>query len=197
MLLLGYFARPGDGAYRFHVLLGVAIEPGMGSLVDWLVRDWLCGPLTIQLGQSAFLPAIDANHDQTWNVETDATGNDCVGRGQVQGTGWILYAGTLVGNVGAVQVQRDGHKGHESCQQPDDDNRSHRHPPRHPAAVSVGEERVDDLESLIIMKWASQNRRRRITSTHKVTSSSIDSNNRIYLTEASLSRQGRRGKAKY
>lgn len=82
------------------------------------------------------VPAVDADHNETRNVETNTAGHDRIGGREVQSTRRILFADILLWDAGPVPVQRYGHKGDEGRQQPDDHYRSYSDAPRHPTSVS-------------------------------------------------------------
>lgn len=82
------------------------------------------------------VPAVDADHDETRNVEANTAGHDRIGGREVQSTRRILFADILLWDAGPVPVQRYGNKGDERSQQPDDHYCSYSDTPRHPASVS-------------------------------------------------------------
>lgn len=87
-------------------------------------NDVICFPLTY--------------HYYAGNVEADATGNNGVGRREIERAGRQVAVIADVDNRGlrrAVQTQRYGHEGYEGGQQPDYYDCGHRYASRYPTTV--------------------------------------------------------------
>lgn len=84
-------------------------------------------------------PTVNADHHDAWHVEANAAGHHRIGGRQVQSARLVHFAVVLEGHrrFGSVQSERDGHERHQTGQQPNGDDGTDCHAPRHPPAVPV------------------------------------------------------------